>query len=108
MVDLGKLGLRVRRNDQNICANVGSTHETGARPRSARHTPNLLARTLPYGCWGSGSFIRYHLPDYKKTSLLQSVQVFEEFVTGLERTWKGKLIEESGEEMLIFQTSLGC
>ncbi|XP_022093945.1 DNA primase small subunit-like isoform X1 [Acanthaster planci] len=35
------------------------------------------------------------IKDYKKTSILQSVQVFEEFVTSLEKTWKGKLIEQS-------------
>ncbi|XP_033628749.1 DNA primase small subunit-like isoform X2 [Asterias rubens] len=35
------------------------------------------------------------IKDYKKTSLLKSIQVFEQFVTGLEGTRKGKLIEQS-------------
>lgn len=35
--------------------------------------------------------------DYKKTSMIKSVTVFNEFVRNLETTWKGKKIEESGK-----------
>lgn len=35
------------------------------------------------------------IKDYKRTSLKTSVQVFEKFLSGLEKTWKGKLLEQS-------------
>ena len=35
--------------------------------------------------------------DYKKTSMMKSVVIFEEFVRNLEQTWKGKRIETSGK-----------
>jgi DNA primase small subunit len=35
--------------------------------------------------------------DYKKTSMLKGIVVFEEFVCKLEETWKGKRIESSGK-----------
>ena len=41
--------------------------------------------------------ILFYFPDYKKTSMKQSVDVFERFVTNLEKTWKGKLLEQSGK-----------
>lgn len=37
------------------------------------------------------------LKDYKKTSLLKSVNVFEEFLRNLENSWKGSRIKQSGE-----------
>ena len=37
------------------------------------------------------------IADYKKTSMNPGVEVFEKFVIGLEATWKGKLLEQSGE-----------
>jgi DNA primase small subunit len=33
--------------------------------------------------------------DYKKTSLGEYMTVFEEFLKGLEKSWQGKLIEQS-------------
>jgi len=36
------------------------------------------------------------LKDYKKTSLLKSVNIFEEFLRSLENTWKGSIIKQSG------------
>lgn len=39
---------------------------------------------------------------YKKTSLNSSVHIFEEFLRKLEMTWKGKKIEISGKECVIF------
>ena len=35
--------------------------------------------------------------DYKKTTLKNSVEIFENFVQKLEKSWKGKLLEQSGE-----------
>jgi hypothetical protein len=37
------------------------------------------------------------LKDYKKTSLLKSVNIFEEFLRNLEYTWKGNRIKNSGK-----------
>jgi DNA primase small subunit len=37
------------------------------------------------------------LKDYKKTSLLKSVNIFEEFLRNLENTWKGSRIKQSGK-----------
>lgn len=37
------------------------------------------------------------LKDYKKTSLLKSVNIFEEFLRNLENTWKGSKIKHSGK-----------
>jgi len=37
------------------------------------------------------------LKDYKKTSLLKSVNIFEEFLRNLENSWKGSRIKQSGE-----------
>jgi hypothetical protein len=37
--------------------------------------------------------------DYKKTSLREPMKVFEQFLSGLAETWKGKLIEKSDAEM---------
>ncbi|XP_071495058.1 DNA primase small subunit-like [Diadema antillarum] len=39
------------------------------------------------------------IKDYKKTSLLKNVEVFERFVAGMEKTWKGKLQEQSDRQM---------
>lgn len=36
------------------------------------------------------------LKDYKKTSLLKSVNIFEEFLRNLETSWKGSRIKQSG------------
>jgi len=36
---------------------------------------------------------------YKKTSMRESVTIFEEFLSNLATTWKGKLIEKSDEKM---------
>ena len=36
---------------------------------------------------------------YKKTSMRESVSIFEEFLSNLATTWKGKLIEKSDEKM---------
>lgn len=36
------------------------------------------------------------LKDYKKTSLLKSVNIFEEFLRNLEYSWKGNRIKNSG------------
>ena len=37
--------------------------------------------------------------DYKKTSLREPVKIFEEFLSKLAETWKGKLIESSDTQM---------
>lgn len=37
------------------------------------------------------------LKDYKKTSLLKSVNIFEEFLRNLEHSWKGNRIRNSGK-----------
>lgn len=37
------------------------------------------------------------LKDYKKTSLLKSVNIFEEFLRNLENSWKGNRIKHSGK-----------
>merc|ERR1712223_1235439 len=37
--------------------------------------------------------------DYKKTSLREPVKIFEEFLSKLGETWKGKLIENSDAQM---------
>lgn len=37
------------------------------------------------------------MKDYKKTSILKGVVVFEEFLRKLEQTWKGKRLETSGK-----------
>jgi len=39
------------------------------------------------------------LKDYKKTSLLKSVNIFEEFLRNLENSWKGIRIKESDVKM---------
>ena len=36
---------------------------------------------------------------YKKTSMREPVTIFEEFLSNLATTWKGKLIEKSDEKM---------
>ena len=36
---------------------------------------------------------------YKKTSMREPVTIFEEFLSNLAPTWKGKLIEKSDEKM---------
>ncbi|KAJ8019881.1 DNA primase small subunit [Holothuria leucospilota] len=38
------------------------------------------------------------MKDYKKTSLLESIEVFEKFVTKMEKQWKGKLLEISDQK----------
>lgn len=35
--------------------------------------------------------------DYKKTSLMQSIEVLEQFVTGMEKGWQEKRLAMSGE-----------
>ena len=40
--------------------------------------------------------------DYKRTSLKGCIQVFEDFLHGLEKEWKGKQIEQSGGYTLYF------
>merc|ERR1712179_438026 len=37
--------------------------------------------------------------DYKKTSLREPMKIFDEFLSKLGETWKGKLIEQSDEKM---------
>ena len=37
--------------------------------------------------------------DYKKTSLREPVKIFEEFLSKLGETWRGKLIESSDAKM---------
>ena len=37
--------------------------------------------------------------DYKKTSLREPVKIFEEFLSKLGETWRGKLIESSDAQM---------
>ena len=37
--------------------------------------------------------------DYKKTSLREPVKIFEEFLSKLGETWRGKLIETSDAQM---------
>ncbi len=37
--------------------------------------------------------------DYKKTSLREPMKVFEQFLSGLSDTWKGKLIEKSDKDL---------
>ena len=37
--------------------------------------------------------------DYKKTSMREPVKIFEEFLSKLGETWKGKLIENSDAQM---------
>eukprot|EP00088_Acartia_fossae_P045308 TRINITY_DN4870_c0_g1_i6.p1 TRINITY_DN4870_c0_g1~~TRINITY_DN4870_c0_g1_i6.p1 ORF type:complete len:410 (-),score=113.21 TRINITY_DN4870_c0_g1_i6:728-1957(-) len=39
------------------------------------------------------------MKDYKKTSMKASVQIFEDFLTKLSKTWKGELIAKSDEAM---------
>lgn len=36
------------------------------------------------------------LKDYKKTSMLKSISIFEEFLRNLENSWKGNKIKISG------------
>ena len=36
---------------------------------------------------------------YKKTAMREPVSIFEEFLSNLASTWKGKLIEKSDEKM---------
>ena len=36
---------------------------------------------------------------FKKTKMREPVQIFEEFLSNLSSTWKGKLIEKSDEKM---------
>ncbi|PVD37733.1 hypothetical protein C0Q70_00334 [Pomacea canaliculata] len=40
-----------------------------------------------------------HTKDYKRTSMAASIEVFEQFVKKLEKSWRGKLIEESDKKM---------
>ncbi|PSN51875.1 DNA primase small subunit [Blattella germanica] len=40
--------------------------------------------------------VKSRMKDYKKTSMLKSIVVFEEFVRNLESTWKGKRLDASG------------
>ena len=37
--------------------------------------------------------------DYKKTSLKEPMKIFDEFLSKLGETWKGKLIQQSDEKM---------
>lgn len=39
------------------------------------------------------------IKDYKKTSMMKGIHVFEEFLHGLEKSWKGKKIEASDKKM---------
>jgi DNA primase small subunit len=41
--------------------------------------------------------IKHRVKDYKKTSMLKGIVVFEEFLHKLEQTWKGKRLEASGK-----------
>ena len=40
--------------------------------------------------------LQFFFSDYKKTDLKSYVEVFERFLNKLEKTWKGKNIEQSG------------
>lgn len=40
------------------------------------------------------------LKDYKKTSMLKSVNIFEEFLRNLESSWKGNKIRNSGKKKI--------
>lgn len=42
------------------------------------------------------------LKDYKKTSMLKGVNIFEEFLRNLENSWKGSKIKQSGELQIYF------
>lgn len=49
------------------------------------------------------------LKDYKKTSLMKSVNVFEEFLRNLENSWKGSRIKHSGKLQIHFnKTKCHC
>jgi hypothetical protein len=45
----------------------------------------------------AGQDAKHRMKDYKKTSMLKGIVVFEEFVHKLEETWKGKRLEASGK-----------
>ena len=48
----------------------------------------------------------FTIADFKKTSIGHSIQVFEKFVKELEKSWSGKLIEESGQYRYSIHISL--
>jgi DNA primase small subunit len=43
---------------------------------------------------------KHRMKDYKKTSMLKGIVVFEEFLQKLEQTWKGKRLEASGKSKI--------
>ncbi|XP_053385555.1 DNA primase small subunit-like isoform X1 [Mercenaria mercenaria] len=47
----------------------------------------------------SGSEEGKRIKDYRQTSLKSCIEVFDKFLTHLEKTWKGKLIEQSDMKM---------
>jgi hypothetical protein len=40
---------------------------------------------------------KHRMKDYKKTSMLKGIVVFDEFLRKLEQTWKGARLETSGK-----------
>ena len=40
-------------------------------------------------------------PDYKRTSLRPYIEIFEKFLKGLESSRRGKMIEQSGENISL-------
>lgn len=40
---------------------------------------------------------KHRMKDYKKTSMLKGIVVFDEFLRKLEQTWKGTRLETSGK-----------
>jgi hypothetical protein len=44
---------------------------------------------------------KHRMKDYKKTSMLKGIVVFDEFLRKLEQTWKGKRLETSGKFVLF-------
>jgi DNA primase small subunit len=40
---------------------------------------------------------KHRMKDYKKTSMLKGIVLFDEFLCKLEQTWKGKRLETSGK-----------
>ena len=56
----------------------------------------LNIKNFPQTVWRQ-SLVAHLITDYKRTSLKTGVQVFEKFLSSLEKTWKGKLLEQSGK-----------
>ena len=44
--------------------------------------------------------------EYRQTSLKKCIEVFDKFLARLEKTWKGKLIEQSGKKICSFMLLL--